>query len=131
MLQFGFLAFNDIQSDYYQIPHDDKEKLKKEEENLRIELKEKNKHVEEVNKSGEGNADLISANENINILLSKSINSGNVIIYNNLGAIIKLQKFDGSNININSSKFFRWINKKDSPPRVIRLISRVLASKAF
>jgi len=44
-------------------------------------------------------------NENINILLSKSINSGNVIIYNNLGAIIKLQKFDGSNININSSKF--------------------------
>ena len=64
--RFGFLAFNDIQSDYYQIPHDDKEKLKKEEENLRIELKEKNKHVEEVNKSGEGNADLISANENIN-----------------------------------------------------------------
>jgi len=25
----GFLAFNDIQSDYYQIPHDDKDKLKK------------------------------------------------------------------------------------------------------
>ena len=39
----GFLAFNDIQSDYYQIPHDDKERLKKEEENLRIELKEKSK----------------------------------------------------------------------------------------
>ena len=35
----GFLAFNDIQSDYYQIPHDDKDKLKKEEENLRLELK--------------------------------------------------------------------------------------------
>ena len=43
----GFLAFNDIQSDYYQIPHDDKNKLKKEEENLRIELKEKSKDVEE------------------------------------------------------------------------------------
>ena len=39
----GFLAFNDIRSDYYQIPHDDKERLKKEEENLRIELKEKSK----------------------------------------------------------------------------------------
>ena len=37
----GFLAFNDIQSDYYQIPHDDLERLKKEEESLRIELKEK------------------------------------------------------------------------------------------
>ena len=39
----GFLAFNDIQSDYYQIPYSDKERLKKEEEKLRIELKEKNK----------------------------------------------------------------------------------------
>ena len=37
----GFLAFNDIQSDYYQIPHDDKDKLKQEEKNLRLELKEK------------------------------------------------------------------------------------------
>jgi len=25
----GFLAFNDIQSDYYQIPHDDKDRLRK------------------------------------------------------------------------------------------------------
>ena len=46
----GFLAFNDIQSDYYQIPHDDKDKLKKEEEGLRIELKEKSKNVEDINK---------------------------------------------------------------------------------
>ena len=43
----GFLAFNDIQSDYYQIPHDDKDKLKKKEENLRLELKEKSTYVEE------------------------------------------------------------------------------------
>ena len=43
----GFLAFNDIQSDYYQIPHDDKDKLKKDEESLRLELKEKSKNVEE------------------------------------------------------------------------------------
>ena len=56
----GFLAFNDIQSDYYQIPHDDKDKLKKEEENLRLQLKEKSKNVEEnekttINNSGEVN----------------------------------------------------------------------------
>ena len=43
----GFLAFNDIQSDYYQIPHDDKDRLQKEEENLRLELKEKSKDAEE------------------------------------------------------------------------------------
>ena len=49
----GFLAFNDIQSDYYQIPHDDKDKLKKEEENLRLELKEKSKTEENQNKQEE------------------------------------------------------------------------------
>ncbi len=49
----GFLAFNDIQSDYYQIPHDDKERLKREEEGLRLELKEKSKKVEETNKSND------------------------------------------------------------------------------
>ena len=43
----GFLAFNDILSDYYQIPHDDKYRLKKEEENLRLQLKEKSTNVEE------------------------------------------------------------------------------------
>ena len=47
----GFLAFNDIQSDYYQIPQDDRDKLKKDEEGLRIELKEKSKNVEDVNKT--------------------------------------------------------------------------------
>ena len=49
----GFLAFNDIQSDYYQIPHDDKARLKKEEENLRLELKETSNKVEEIEKNNE------------------------------------------------------------------------------
>ena len=49
----GFLAFNDIQSDYYQIPQDDKEKLKKEEESLRLNLKEESKNVEENQSSQE------------------------------------------------------------------------------
>ena len=34
----GFLSFNDIQSDYYQLPKSDIEKLKKEEEETRVEL---------------------------------------------------------------------------------------------
>ena len=49
----GFLAFNDIQSDYYQIPSDDKIKLKNEEKNLRTELKEKSKNVEDNEKTNE------------------------------------------------------------------------------
>jgi len=37
----GFLAFNDIQSDYYQIPSEDKEKIKIAEEKIREDLKNK------------------------------------------------------------------------------------------
>ncbi len=38
----GFLAFNDIQTDYYQIPAEDKEKIKTVEEKIREELKNNN-----------------------------------------------------------------------------------------
>jgi len=60
----GFLAFNDIQSDYYQIPHDDKDRLKKDEESLRMELKEKSKDVDESEKTQDkiSNTKSISAN---------------------------------------------------------------------
>ncbi len=41
-VKHGFLAFNDIQSDYFQIPTGDKEKLKEAEEKIREDLKNKN-----------------------------------------------------------------------------------------
>ncbi len=41
-VKHGFLAFNDIQSEYYQIPAEDKEKLKSIEEKIREDLKNKN-----------------------------------------------------------------------------------------
>ena len=40
-IRHGFLAFNDIQSDYYQIPSEDKEKIKYAEEKIRENLKDK------------------------------------------------------------------------------------------
>ena len=40
----GFLAFNDIQSDYYEIPTEDKEELKRAEEKIREDLKESNEN---------------------------------------------------------------------------------------
>ena len=64
----GFLAFNDIQSDYYQIPHDDKERLKKEEENLRLELKEKSKNIEGIEKVQDEKLYTNSVNNNKNEL---------------------------------------------------------------
>ena len=45
----GFLSFNDIQSDYYQIPKSDLEIIKKEEEKLREELSKKVEEKEEEN----------------------------------------------------------------------------------
>ena len=38
-IKHGFLAFNDIQSDYYQIPTEDKDKLQQAEEKIREDLK--------------------------------------------------------------------------------------------
>ena len=40
-VRHGFLAFNDIQSDYYQIPSEDKDKIRNAEEKIRENLKNK------------------------------------------------------------------------------------------
>jgi len=53
----GFLSFNDIQSDYYQIPLSDLEKIKEEEEKAREELQKQGEKEEEKNFS-EGNLDV-------------------------------------------------------------------------
>ena len=45
----GFLAFNDIQSDYYQLPHEDKEKIKVVEEKIREDLKKQNIELSQEN----------------------------------------------------------------------------------
>ena len=42
----GFLSFNDIQSDYYQLPQSDLEKIKKEEEKVREELSKESENIE-------------------------------------------------------------------------------------
>ena len=59
----GFLAFNDIQSDYYQIPSEDKEKLKVVEEKIREELK--NKNLEKIQDNNQNNS-ITPILENVN-----------------------------------------------------------------
>ena len=70
----GFLSFNDIQSDYYQIPKSDLEKIKEEEEKAREELikeseKEEEKSIDqnvvELNDPVEKNSSESSINENL------------------------------------------------------------------
>jgi len=53
----GFLSFNDIQSDYYQIPQSDLEKIKKEEEEEREKLQKESEQQEEKNLN-EGNLEI-------------------------------------------------------------------------
>ncbi len=61
----GFLAFSDIQSDYYQIPTEDKDELKKAEEKINEDLKEKTESDEIDNKSDESsNKDKNNGGEN-------------------------------------------------------------------
>ncbi len=68
----GFLSFNDIQSDYYQIPSSDLDVIKKEEEKLRVELAKKSEEDDisikendtSSTESNETNKEKISETEN-------------------------------------------------------------------
>ena len=62
----GFLAFNDIQSDYYQIPTEDKEELKKAEEKIREDLKEKTEKDTSNENGTEESQNLNDSSENTN-----------------------------------------------------------------
>ena len=59
-IRHGFLAFNDIQSDYYQVPAEDKERIKSAEEKIRENLK--NKNIEEISSDKE-NGNQIQKND--------------------------------------------------------------------
>ena len=58
----GFLSFNDIHSDYYQLPKDDLEKIKKEEEKAR-ELLSKESEIKEISQSDRVDENSVVENE--------------------------------------------------------------------
>ena len=72
----GFLSFNDIQSDYYQIPQSDLDKIKQEEEKAREELLEKSQREEEKN-IGENN---ISLNDPVEKKVEQDQSQSDIII---------------------------------------------------
>ena len=72
----GFLAFNDIQSDYYQLPSEDKEKIKKAEEKIRENLKEEEKiDVIQQDIQGSENPSVITDEKSKNIDQQVNINN--------------------------------------------------------
>ena len=62
----GFLAFNDIQSDYYQLPSEDKEKIREAEEKIREELKEKTTESNQDNSNLENQSERENKGEKTN-----------------------------------------------------------------
>ncbi len=54
----GFLAFNDIQSDYYQLPSEDKERIRIAEEKIREELKDKPVESNQENVQSDNNSEI-------------------------------------------------------------------------
>ena len=91
----GFLAFNDIQSDYYQMPTEDKEKLKEAEEKIREELK--NTNTDDIN-NGDQNGDVKNkenSEEQNNLNGNKEVNIASTNDKNEILSSIKLQLSHG------------------------------------
>ncbi len=63
----GFLAFNDIQSDYYQVPSEDKEKIRIAEEQIRENLKNKNLEDISNDKNSETQTQKVEESEDKNL----------------------------------------------------------------
>ena len=70
----GFLAFNDIQSNYYQLPHEDKEKIKVVEEKIREDLKNQNIELSQENISPDNsqNSNEVNIKPNENVLIKNT-----------------------------------------------------------
>jgi len=97
----GFLSFNDIQSDYYQIPQSDLAKIKEEEERERVELQKKGEKEEEKNIT-EGNLSIndpveVKPESEIEITLNESQSDNNTDINEGSskeGLIVDTKKLD-------------------------------------
>ena len=83
----GFLSFNDIQSDYYQIPQNDLDKIKYEEEKEREELQKQGEKEEEENIK-EGNLDVNypveAKSESENDLITHADTANNDVVVTNV-----------------------------------------------
>ena len=94
----GFLSFNDIQSDYYQIPQNDLARIKDEEEKVREELQKESEKEEEKN-INEGNLDIndpveVKPDPDIEINSSEDLLEDNIIVNENSNEESKVVKIN-------------------------------------
>ena len=94
----GFLSFNDIQSDYYQIPQSDLEKIKIEEERIREELSKKVEEIDNENLADgklEANdpVEVVEKNENDNENKDNQKDSHEKDLENKIGIKSKFKRY--------------------------------------
>ena len=105
----GFLSFNDIQSDYYQIPQSDLAKIKEEEEQDREELQKKSEKEEEKNIT-DGNLDIndpvdVKPESEIDVVTSNSKSDDNIIIDENSPVEIQIVQLKKSEPRFRSKRY--------------------------
>tara|TARA_B100000315_G_scaffold179773_1_gene168572 strand:- start:7617 stop:9506 length:1890 start_codon:yes stop_codon:yes gene_type:complete len=105
----GFLAFNDIQPDYYQIPQGDIRDLKQKEEELREKLKEESKKLEENNSPSTLNEDFRNDKNGLNntdVINAEELNPVKKEINRNVNEIVNIEKkFDKPRQSFGSKKY--------------------------
>ena len=112
----GFLAFNDIQPDYYQIPQGDIRDLKQKEEELREKLKEESKKFEENNSLSTLDEDFHNSKNGFNntdVINTEELNPANIElnpikkeIDRNVNEIVNIEKkFDKPRQSFGSKKY--------------------------
>ena len=109
----GFLSFNDIQSDYYQIPKSDLEKIKQEEEKHREELSKKIEEIDNENLA-EGKFE-----ENDPVVVNNENNDSDTINLNEKKEEDLIKK-ETENKNYENKKDFRIKYKKYKIQEVIK-----------
>ena len=105
----GFLSFNDIQSDYYQIPQSDLAKIKEQEEKDREDLQKESEKEEEKNIT-DGNLDIndpvdVKPETDIDITTSNSLSNDETIIGENLSQEIKIVEPKKSEPRLRSKRY--------------------------
>ena len=109
----GFLSFNDIQSDYYQIPQSDLERIKEEEEQVRAELQKEGEKEEEKNIS-EGNLDI---NDPVEIKTETDLESSSLIVEE---ATINENKIEENPVIGNKKPAMRFRSKRYKIQEVVK-----------
>ncbi len=89
----GFLSFNDIQSDYYQIPKSDIELIKKEEEEKRIELQKKSENEEKDLEEKDLEEKILEPETKLEVSEEENLNNGKNIDSENHNLKIHKKKY--------------------------------------